>query len=210
MSLSKKLYVSREIILEMLSQRNVDVDDYSNFSQEELDIMYKANPKTTYEMNPIDMVFPKSNFTIKYILQPKLRSKDVMKLVEDMIEENSIEEDGTIILIIRDTMKTEDTIENFFESILKKNKIYVQMFDINKLLYNVTEHVLVPKHEIISNEEKNEVINKYNLETEDQLPLIKKNDPVAKYHGMKVGNVCKITTHSETHGIYTKYRLCVL
>ena len=63
MSLSKKLYVSREIILEMLSQRNVDVDEYSNFSQEELDIMYKANPKTTYEMNPIDMLFTKSNFT---------------------------------------------------------------------------------------------------------------------------------------------------
>ena len=210
MSLSKKLYVSREIILEMLSNRNVEVDDYSNFSQEELDIMYKANPKLTYEMNPIDMVFPKSNFTVKYILQPKLRSKDVMKLVEDMIEENSIEEGATIILIIRDTMKTEETIENFFESILKKNNIYVQMFDINKLLYNVTKHVLVPKHEIISNDEKEEVIRKYNLETDDQLPLIKKNDPVAKYHGMKVGNVCKITTYSETHGVYTKYRLCVL
>ena len=210
MSLSKKLYVSRKIILEMLTHRNIEVEEYSNFSQEELDIMYKANPKITFEMNPIDMVFPKSNFTIKYVLQPKLRSKDVMKLIEDMIEENSIKEKTTIILIVRDTMKTEETIENFFESILKKNNIYVQMFDINKLLYNVTEHTLVPKHEIISTEEKEDLMSKYNLETEDQLPLIKKNDPVAKYHGMRVGNVCKITTHSETHGVYTKYRLCVL
>jgi|APSaa5957512493_1039668.scaffolds.fasta_scaffold76076_2 DNA-directed RNA polymerases I, II, and III subunit RPABC1 len=210
MSLSKKLYVSRKIILEMLTHRNIEVEEYSNFSQEELDIMYKANPKITFEMNPIDMVFPKSNFTIKYVLQPKLRSKDVMKLIEDMIEENSIKEKSTIILIVRDTMKTEETIENFFESILKKNNIYVQMFDINKLLYNVTEHTLVPKHEIISTEEKEDLMSKYNLETEDQLPLIKKNDPVAKYHGMRVGNVCKITTHSETHGVYTKYRLCVL
>ena len=210
MSLSKKLYVSRKIILEMLTHRNIEVEEYSNFSQEELDIMYKANPKITFEMNPIDMVFPKSNFTIKYVLQPKLRSKDVMKLIEDMIEENSIKEKSTIILIVRDTMKTEETIENFFESILKKNNIYVQMFDINKLLYNVTEHTLVPKHEIISTEDKEDLMSKYNLETEDQLPLIKKNDPVAKYHGMRVGNVCKITTHSETHGVYTKYRLCVL
>jgi len=202
--------VSRKIILEMLTHRNIEVEEYSNFSQEELDIMYKANPKITFEMNPIDMVFPKSNFTIKYVLQPKLRSKDVMKLIEDMIEENSIKEKSTIILIVRDTMKTEETIENFFESILKKNNIYVQMFDINKLLYNVTEHTLVPKHEIISTEEKEDLMSKYNLETEDQLPLIKKNDPVAKYHGMRVGNVCKITTHSETHGVYTKYRLCVL
>lgn len=210
MSLSKKLYVSRKIILEMLSFRNVDVENYSNFSQEELDIMYKANPKLTYEINPIDMVFSENNYTVKYVLQPKLRTKDVMKLVEDMIEEKYLEEEGTLILVVRDSMKTEETIENFFESILKKNNIYVQMFSINKLLYNVTEHALVPKHEIVSNEEKNELMIKYNLETEDQLPLIKKNDPVAKYLGMKVGNVCKITTYSETHGIYTKYRLCVL
>ena len=210
MSLSKKLYVSRKIILEMLSFRNVDVENYSNFSQEELDIMYKANPKLTYEINPIDMVFSESNYTVKYVLQPKLRTKDVMKLVEDMIEENYLEEEGTLILVVRDSMKTEETLENFFESILKKHSIYVQMFDINKLLYNVTEHALVPKHEIVSNEEKNELMTKYNLETEDQLPLIKKNDPVAKYLGMKVGNVCKITTYSETHGIYTKNRLCVL
>lgn len=210
MSLSKKLYVSRKIILEMLSFRNVDVDNYSNFSQEELDIMYKANPKLTYEINPIDMVFSENNYTVKYVLQPKLRTKDVMKLVEDMIEEKYLEEEGTLILVVRDSMKTEETIENFFESILKKHNIYVQMFSINKLLYNVTEHALVPKHEIVSIEEKNELMTKYNLENEEQLPLIKKNDPVAKYLGMKVGNVCKITTYSETHGIYTKYRLCVL
>ena len=67
------------------------------------------------------------------------------------------------------------------------------MFDINKLLYNVTEHI-VPKHEIISNEEKKELMIKYNLETEDQIPLIKKNDHVIKFLGMKIGNVCKITT----------------
>lgn len=210
MSLSKKLYVSRKIILEMLSFRNVDVDNYSNFSQEELDIMYKANPKLTYEINPIDMVFSENNYTVKYVLQPKLRTKDVMKLVEDMIEEKYLEEEGTLILVVRDSMKTEETIENFFESILKKHNIYVQMFSINKLLYNVTEHALVPKHEIVSIEEKKELVTKYNLENEEQLPLIKKNDPVAKYLGMKVGNVCKITTYSETHGIYTKYRLCVL
>ena len=210
MSLSKKLYVSRKIILEMLSSRNVDVENYSNFSQEELDIMYKANPKPTFEINPLDMVFLEHKHTVKYVLQPKLRTKDVMKLVEDMIEENYLEEGSTLILIVRATMKTEETIENFFESILKKHTIYVQMFDINKLLYNVTEHALVPKHEIVSNEEKKELITKYNLESEDQLPLIKKNDPVAKYLGMKVGDVCKITTYSETHGIYTKYRLCVL
>lgn len=210
MSLSKKLYVSRKIILEMLSSRNVDVENYSNFSQEELDIMYKANPKPTFEINPLDMVFLEDKHTVKYVLQPKLRTKDVMKLVEDMIEENYLEEGSTLILIVRATMKTEETIENFFESVLKKHTIYVQMFDINKLLYNVTEHALVPKHEIVSNEEKKELITKYNLESEDQLPLIKKNDPVAKYLGMKVGDVCKITTYSETHGIYTKYRLCVL
>ena len=57
----------------MLTSKNVN-ENYSNFSQEELDIMYKANPKLTYEINPIDG-FSENKYTVKYVLQPKPEQK---------------------------------------------------------------------------------------------------------------------------------------
>lgn len=74
--------------------------------------------------------------------------------------------------------------------------------------FNILEHVYVPKHEILSKEEAEALLKKYNI-TPSQLPSILISDPVVKAIGAKVGDIIKITRPSETSGTSIYYR-CVV
>ncbi len=69
----------------------------------------------------------------------------------------------------------------------------------------VTDHKLVPKHEILSEEEKRQILSQFNA-SEDQFPFLFFNDPVAREIGAKPGDMVKITRVSDTSGEATYYR----
>lgn len=72
----------------------------------------------------------------------------------------------------------------------------------------VTDHVLVPKHEILQGEEKKQIVAQYNA-TEDQFPFLFATDPVVREIGAKPGDMVKITRVSDTAGQTTYYRYVV-
>ncbi|KAI9672895.1 MAG: DNA-directed RNA polymerases II 24 kDa polypeptide (RNA polymerase II subunit 5) [Trizodia sp. TS-e1964] len=81
----------------------------------------------------------------------------------------------------------------------------VETFLEQDLLVNITHHELVPKHILLSPEEKLRLLKRYRLK-ESQLPRIQVGDPVAKYLGLKRQQVVKIIRKSETAGRYASYR----
>jgi len=72
----------------------------------------------------------------------------------------------------------------------------------------ILNHVLVPKHEIISEEEKEQLLKKYRI-TPEQLPKIRSKDPIVKLIGAKPGDIIKITRKSPTAGESVYYRLVI-
>ncbi|KAK4217798.1 RNA polymerase [Rhypophila decipiens] len=84
----------------------------------------------------------------------------------------------------------------------------IECFLEEDLLVNITHHKLVPKHILLSRDEKTALLKRYRLK-ETQLPRILAKDPVARYLGLKRGQVVKIIRSSETAGRYASYRLCV-
>jgi DNA-directed RNA polymerase subunit H len=92
--------------------------------------------------------------------------------------------------------------------ILKKSKSSIKSKKSISPPSNILEHVYVPKHEILSKEEADALLKKYNI-TPSQLPSILISDPIVKAIGAKVGDIIKITRLSETSGISIYYR-CVV
>ncbi len=74
--------------------------------------------------------------------------------------------------------------------------------------FSILEHELVPKHEILEEREAAALLDKYKLQKE-QLPKIKKSDPVIKEIKAEVGDVVRITRRSRTAGKSLSYRLVI-
>ena len=74
--------------------------------------------------------------------------------------------------------------------------------------FNVLEHELVPDHVLMTEEETQELLKKYNI-TRGQLPKIKSSDVVVKQINAKPGDVLKIIRKSLTAGKAVAYRLVI-
>lgn len=74
--------------------------------------------------------------------------------------------------------------------------------------FSLLDHQLIPKHEIMPEDELKSVLKQYAIEKE-QLPKIKVVDPVIQEIGAQVGDVVKITRNSQTAGEAFYYRLVI-
>ena len=77
-------------------------------------------------------------------------------------------------------------------------KYSLEQFREAELMINITEHELVPKHVVMTTEEKRELLQRYKLK-EQQLPRMQQSDPVARYFGLRRGQVRVTTVYSEPH-----------
>lgn len=92
-------------------------------------------------------------------------------------------------------------------NVVEEHGIKIDVFLEDDLLVNIAEHNLVPKHEILTKEESQTLLKSYKV-NENQLPRILRNDPMAKYLGLRKGDVVRIIRNSETAGKYVTYRVC--
>lgn len=177
-------------IKEMLLDRGVKNEWFNTTSVNEIDVLIKNNNDSMFHIYVTDTI------RIIYSLSSKLPKVTVLEtFIKKLNKSNEIKE---IILVTKD--KTNHNLNDWD----------VQSFTMKELLFNITKHVLVPKHEVISDEnEITQLIQKYNLKNKLQFPLILKTDPIAKYFNIKSGELMKITRTSPSAGEAIVYRCCV-
>lgn len=73
---------------------------------------------------------------------------------------------------------------------------------------DISKHELVPKHELLNEKEKEELLKHYGIALK-QLPRILIADPAIKNLNGNLGDVVRVTRKSETAGQTVYYRVIV-
>ncbi|KAF5366981.1 hypothetical protein D9758_003967 [Tetrapyrgos nigripes] len=148
---------------------------------------------TNSQANPMEQIFV-------FFSEEKSVGVKTMRKMLSILEEKSIQR-GIIVFPGNMTPSARKVI------VAMAAQYRLEEFSESDLLVNIVHHTLVPSHEVLSTEEKKILLDKYRLK-ETQLPRIQLADPVARYYGLRRGQVVKITRPSETSGRYASYRIC--
>lgn len=134
----------------------------------------------------------------QYIFQ-KLNVDAIKLFIKDMFTSKATS--GIIIIPGKISQQAKQKIQDI------SKELSIEVFTVGELVVNITEHELVPKHILLSEQDKKLLLERYRIRDQNQLPKILLTDPVARYLGLKRGDVVKIIRDSETAGKYITYRI---
>lgn len=98
------------------------------------------------------------------------------------------------------------TSGRFTHTVRKKSpKLNIELLKKSFPIFNIFNHKLVPKHEILSDDEKEQIIVQYRVKPY-QFPEIKASDPTVSVIGAKPGDILRVIRTSPTAGKYISYR----
>ncbi len=200
----EQIYKSRKYILEILEERGFDVNEYKQFSIDEL--------HSIIQNQQLDMLInnkKNKKIYIKYNVYKVLRPSNIYDYVEELFNiENILNKDDDLIIINKD--EPNDTLMTTIKEIWLKNNIYISIINISRLQFNILKHTLVPKHIILDEKEKLEFKKYYNITDDSMIPNISYFSPVSLVLGMRPGDICKIERPSKTSIINNFYRICII
>lgn len=218
------IFRSRGIILDMIENRGFNVDSYKSYSKDDIFLLFNQYYKKTAITNVIgslDIFVKKINdegkeekLFVKYKLDDKFKkNKSFQQQIMSIFDNEPLNKDDCLIILNYEAVefkssKKDSNIETFNDSMYNNYGYFIQLYGIKNFLFNVSKHESVPKHEYITNKEVKEILLKYNIKFEN-FEEIRREDPQAKFIGLRPNQVCKITRPS-TSAIYSiVYRKCI-
>jgi DNA-directed RNA polymerase I, II, and III subunit RPABC1 len=202
-----RVFRVRRTLFQLLTDRNYTVvedlvnEEFSTFKEQ-----YGAlSPEVLY--SNITLLVPhndKENERMLCYFNDKKLSKDDFKALTTQMDAQRATR-----CIVLSVLPVDKLSAQFRDEVAAYNAggetCFIELFEFRELIVNITEHVLVPKHVPLNKEQIKELLSNYKLKL-TQLPRMSQSDPIAKYFGLKKGEVVKIIRQSETAGRYVTYR----
>lgn len=197
------VHKSRQTILEYLSNQGYNISDYENTSINEVHIMLQNKQ--------LDMLLENDEgkkVYVKYHLAKSLRPQYIHDIIDDLFNlEQILNSEDSLVVIIKD--EPNDTMVNLLKHLYADRGIFIAVFNIARLQFNILEHVMVPAHKKLTDTEIVDFKKEFNITNNSQIPEISRFDPVALAIGMRPDNICKIVRPSRIAITGDYYRICI-
>ncbi len=193
------LYKIRKTVLEMMVDRGISVPVELEMTLEQFSIQYSTRNIDIY-IN--DTAQNKKVYIHFYSNESKNFGKNDLKSLSAKLLKDYEDENLMLILILKDKENSMVTKE-----LNKQNYRNVEIFLHQHLIINITRHFTQPKFTVLTEDQERDLLLQYNT-TKKQLPKIEKTDAVARYYGLKPGQIIQCQRNSTVSGISNFYRVC--
>jgi len=180
--------IAKKICKEMLIQRKWHVDDHKS---NHIDDIIEADHSNCDP--PIDYF---TGMTTPLLVNTKI-TKESEHYIVFMLSGVKLN-----IANVKECIKILDQIQSKYCIIIYNNNItssakrvlnnfvdvVFEMFTVNELKYNISDHILVPKHICLNPTEQEEFIGKMGID----IPILHKTDPVCRFYNFQKGSIIKV------------------
>ena len=225
------IYKSREILLELLNSQMYNISEYAGFSVHEINAMFASNQLDMLVEKPtrinkklakefISNTPTTTKMYIHYQLLKGLSEPIIKEWVSRLFEVEQTLTHNDILLFVIKEEKINDNLGNYIKRLWEEG-IYIIVYPIQRLQFNLTKHQKVPPHTILP-EVTNAKIGgdgesvlsaenlrkRYNIDDDNVLPKISRTDPAAMAIFMRPGEICEIKRPTKTAINTYFYRIC--
>ena len=126
------VYKSRKTVLELMGKQGYNVDDYTNFSINEVNSMRQNNQlDMLLEKKEEDLATKRKNkIYIHYYLGKQIKTANIQEMIEDLYNlEETLTKDDTLFIIIKDDVN--ETTTNELKHIWEKDGIFIVIESVN-------------------------------------------------------------------------------
>lgn len=223
----EKVFRSRQVLLDILRDRGYDTTGPDKFGPEEIREALAATPngrqlEFTVKAKEGAKV-PTPNIRV-YTVVIRLKQR-LGGFIQNLLPQPGLEDTAardmsvlsspldpaqTSVIVLINELDNENRIPDVFykesANAWRRHKIRLTFFSMDSLLFNPMKHVLVPKHEIVPEEQHEALLNSLYVTNKTQFPRISYSDPIVRVLGAVPGDILKITRASPTAGEAILYR----
>jgi DNA-directed RNA polymerase subunit H (RpoH/RPB5) len=196
----RRAYRARKTVLEMLRDRGYDISPDIDVDAELFNALYEDRRSLNFFIeHPIPT---RPRLYVHFYYEAKNFGKNELQGIRDYAFDTYGPTNLSVMILAKDE-RLNPTVKKTMEL---PEYVSIEVFLERQMIFNIMRHDLQPRIQILSDDEKKAVLERYETSAA-RFPVIRHDDPVARYYALQPGQMISETQLCPTQGVATSYRI---